>query len=268
MPRWFLANPRSPFFREGEDTSLHPSVYRILRCSVGAVCRRIVWSSILLGESRPALQLSLFLIFLRTESSSSWVNGPSLMSNCLLIILVIDSCVTFSGFPSRFSKCCFHSFILSCWFIAFSFALTVLFLLLTSFIVCRAILDCLSSTESLILSIWFCIYSVCSFIYMPANWYCAVFSFKAFVFVGGIWRLFPCWRHLEAIFTCARFSLTDNVSHGILYLVLGFVGIHFAAASRCTLAKFSYSSFGVPFSVFSCRVSNMFLNSTTYLLLW
>ena len=38
------------------------------------------------------------------------------MSNCLLIILVIGSCVTFGGFPSRFSKWCFHSFILSCWF--------------------------------------------------------------------------------------------------------------------------------------------------------
>ena len=35
----------------------------------------------------------LFLIFLRTESSSSCVNSPSLMSNCLLIILVIGSCV-------------------------------------------------------------------------------------------------------------------------------------------------------------------------------
>ena len=108
----------------------------------------------------------------------------NLMSNCLLIILVIGSCVTFGGFPSRFSKCCFHSFILSCWFAAYSFALTVLFLLLTSFIVYQAILDCLSSTESLILSIWFCMYSVCSFIYMPGNWYCAVFSFRAFVFVG------------------------------------------------------------------------------------
>ena len=125
----------------------------------------------------------LFLIFLRTESSSSCVNGPSLMSNCLLIILVIGSCVIFGGFPSKFSKYCFHSFILSCWFAALSFALAVFFLLLTSFIVCQAILDCLSSTESLILSIWFWMYSVCSFIYMPANWYCAVFSFKAFVFV-------------------------------------------------------------------------------------
>ena len=31
----------------------------------------------------------LFLIFLSTESSSSRVNSPGLMSNCLLIILVI-----------------------------------------------------------------------------------------------------------------------------------------------------------------------------------
>ena len=85
----------------------------------------------------------LFLIFLRTESSSSCVNSPSLMSNCLLIVLVIGSCVIFGGFPSKFSKCCFHSFILSCWFAAFSFALAVFFLLLTSFIVCQAILDCL-----------------------------------------------------------------------------------------------------------------------------
>ena len=164
-----------------------------LHCSVGAVCRRIIWSSILLGEISSNPAAFLFLIFLRTESSSSWVNGPSLMYNCLLIILVIGSCVTFVEFPSRFSKCCFHSFILSCWFAAFSFALTVLFLLLTSFIVYQAILDCLSSTESLILSIWFWMYSVCSFIYMPANWYCAVFSFGAFLFVGffdSFWRLF------------------------------------------------------------------------------
>ena len=53
----------------------------------------------------------LFLIFLSIESSSFGVNGPSLMSNCLLIIiLVIGPCVTFRGFPSRFWKCCFHSY--------------------------------------------------------------------------------------------------------------------------------------------------------------
>ena len=94
----------------------------------------------------------LFLIFLSTESSSSCVNGPSLMSN-LLIIFVIGSCVTFGRFPSKFSKCCFHWYIRSCWLVAFSLAFAVLYLLLTSFTVCHALLDCLSSTESLILSI-------------------------------------------------------------------------------------------------------------------
>ena len=58
------------------------------------------------------------------------------------------------------------------------------FLLLTLFIVCHAILDCLSSTESLILSIWFCMYSVCSFRYMFPNSFCAFFSFRAFALVA------------------------------------------------------------------------------------
>ena len=102
----------------------------------------------------------LFLIFLCTESSSSWVNGPGLMSNCLLIILVIGSYITFGGFPSKFSKCCFHSCFGSSWLVAFSLAFAVLFLLLTSFTVCHAILDCPSSTEFLIFLIWFCMYSV------------------------------------------------------------------------------------------------------------
>ena len=78
------------------------------------------------GEISSSPEAFLFLIFLSTESSSSRVNGPRLMSNCLLIILVIGLCVTFAWFPSRFSKCCFHSFILSCWFVAFSLALVVL----------------------------------------------------------------------------------------------------------------------------------------------
>ena len=129
----------------------------------------------------------LFLIFLTTESSSSLVKGPSLMSNCLLIILMISLSVIFGGLPSRFLKCCSHSFTLSCWLAAFNFALAVLFLLLTSLIVCQAILDCQSSTKSLILSIWFCMYSACSFRYIPANWYCAFSSFRAFVFVGFFW---------------------------------------------------------------------------------
>ena len=135
-----------------------------------------------------------FLIFLRTESSSSCVNGLSLMSNCLLIILVIASCVIFGGFPSRISKCCLHGFILSCWFAAFSFSLAVFFLLLTSFIVCQAILDCLSSTESLILSLWFWMYSVCSFIYICLLIYIVLFLIFGhlclLVFFDSFWRLF------------------------------------------------------------------------------
>ena len=57
---------------------------------------------------------------------------------------------TFGGFPSRFWKCCFHSFICSYWFVAFSLALAVVSHLFTPFIVCDAIVDCLSSTEFLI----------------------------------------------------------------------------------------------------------------------
>ena len=201
----------------------------------------------------------LFSIFLSTVSNSFWVDGLSLMSNCLLTILMIGSCVTFSGFPSRFSKCCFHSFICSCWFVAFSLALVVLFLLLTSFIVYQAILDCLSFTELLILSIWFCMYSASSFRYMLANSFCAFFSFRAFVLVGFY------LLHLEAVFTSAHFSRITNVSHGTLDLVLCFVGMYFAAASRWVLMKFSYSSFGVRVSVFSCSAWNLFLNAIIYL---
>ena len=153
-----MANPRSPFLGKW---SMHPFIhlsigfwlYTALQCRSSMSSNCLVFHTS--GGISSSLAAFLFLIFLRTESSSSCVNCPSLMSNCLLIILVIGSCVIFGGFPSKFSKCCFHSFILSCWFAAFSFALAVFFLLLTSFIVCQAILDCLSSTESLILSIWF-----------------------------------------------------------------------------------------------------------------
>ena len=94
---------------------------------------------------------------------------------------------------------------------------------------------------------------------MLANSFCGFFSFRAFVFIEFF------LLHLEAVSTSTRFSLTANVSHGTLDLVLGFVGMHFAAASRCALTKFSYSSFGVRFSVFSCSAWNLFLNSNIYL---
>ena len=151
-----------------------------------------------------------FLIFLSTKSSSSCVNGSSLMSNCFLIILVNGSCVTFGGFPSKISKCCFHRCIRSCRLVAFSLAFAVLFLLFTSFAVSHAIPDCLSSTDSLILLIWFCMYSVCPFRYVLANSLSVFLSFRALV-LARFSRL-----HLAAVFTSARFSLTANVSHGTL----------------------------------------------------
>ena len=50
----------------------------------------------------------LFLIFVSTTSSSSWVNCPSLMSTWLWMIFVIGSSVTLGDFSSRFLKCSFH----------------------------------------------------------------------------------------------------------------------------------------------------------------
>ena len=94
---------------------------------------------------------------------------------------------------------------------------------------------------------------------MLANSFCAFFSFRAFVFVGFF------LLHLEAVFTFACFSLTANVSQGTLNLVLGFVAMYFATASRCALMKFLYSSFGVSISIFSCSASNLFFNASSYL---
>ena len=89
------------------------------------------------------------------------------------------------------------------------------------------------------------------------------YSFCAFLFPDICVRFFLL--HLLAVFMSARFSLTANVSHGTLDLVLCFVSMYFAAASQWALTKFSYLSFGVRVSVFSCSTSNLFLNAITYL---
>ena len=172
---------------------------------------------------------------------------------------MIGSWITSGGFPSKFSKCCFHRFIRSCWLVAFRLVFAVLFILLTSFIACHAILDWLLSTESLILWIRFCMHSFWPFSYMLANSCFAFLSFWALVLVGFF--LF----HLEAVFTSARFSLTANVSHGTLYFVLSLVGMNSAAASRWALTKFLCFSFGVGVFVCSCRSSYVFLSANLYL---
>ena len=174
------------------------------------------------------------------------------MSNWLLIIFVIGSCVTFGGFPRNFLKSCFHGCIRSSWLVAFSLAFVGLFLLLTSFTVCHAILDYLSSTESLILLTWFCMYSICSFRHILANSFCAIINFRALVEFLLL--------HLEAVFTSAHFFLTANVSHRTLDLALYLVGMHYAATSQWALTKFSYSSFGVGISDIFWSASNLFLS--------
>ena len=143
-------------------------------------------------------------------------------------------------------------------FLAFSLALAVFFPLLTSVTVCHAILDYLSSVKSLILLIWFYMYSACSFRYTLANSFCAFLGFRALVLVGFL------LLHLEAVFTSAHFFQTANVSHGTLLLALCLVGVHSAASSKWALTKFSYLSFGVGVSDISC-VSNLFLSVNAYL---
>ena len=100
-----------------------------------------------------------FLTFLNTKPGSSCVKSPSLMSSWSQIILTIWSSVTLEGFPSKLSKYCFHRCFCSSSLSAFA----VLFILLTSITICHAILNSLSSTECLILLIWFWMYFVCSF---------------------------------------------------------------------------------------------------------
>ena len=89
----------------------------------------------------------LFLVFQSTSLSSSWVKCPSLMSSWLLMIFVIGLFVTLKEFPRRFLKYSFHISICFSWQVAFSLTFEELFLFLTSFTVCHAILDCLSSAE-------------------------------------------------------------------------------------------------------------------------
>ena len=108
----------------------------------------------------------LFLIFVCTMSSSSWVYCPSLMFSWSLIIFLIGLSVTIGEFPSRFLKCSFHICIRSTWQAASSFALDVLFFLLTSFTVCYAITDCLSfewvfNFTDLALNVFYLFFLVC-----------------------------------------------------------------------------------------------------------
>ena len=111
----------------------------------------------------------LFLIFVRTTLSSSWLNCPSLTSGWWLIIFVIGFSVTLGEFLSRFFKHSFPVCIRSSWLAAFSLALAMLFFLLTSLTVSHAIQDCLSSNEFFLL-IRPLMHSICSFLCTLISW--------------------------------------------------------------------------------------------------
>ena len=85
----------------------------------------VFYTSVGISSSPAAV---LFFIFLSTESSSSCVNCPSLMSNWLLMIFMIGTYVTFTGIPSKFWKCGFHWCIPFSWLVAFSLAFAVMYL--------------------------------------------------------------------------------------------------------------------------------------------
>ena len=205
-------------------------------------------------SSNPAV--FLFLISLN-ESSSSCVNCPSLMSNCLLILLVIGSCITFGGFPGKFLKCCFHSCIRSSWLACFQFSFHSA-IPSANFVYCLPCYPGLSVFNRVSNLIDLILYAFCSFRYTLANSFCAFLSFWALILVG--FHLL----HLEAVFMSARFFLSANVFHETLGLALCLVGMHSAAASWWTLTKFSYSSFGVGVSDFSCSASTLYGKTTIH----
>ena len=172
------------------------------------------------------------------------------MSSWLLIVFVICSLITFGCFPSKFSTFYFHKCILSSWLASFSLAIAIIFLLLPSFTVFHAILDYLSSAESLILKIWFCMNSVSSF--------CAFLSFWVLILVGFL------QLNRDEVFTSASFF---NRYCLILYHIFSSCldDMHSAVASKWALTNFSYSSFRVIVSDISWSASNLFLSVNVYL---
>ena len=195
----------SPFLKKGRmQPFVHFSIvfwlYTVLQYQSSMLSNSLIFHTSSGISSR--LAAFLFLIFVFTMSSSC-INCPS----WLLIIFMIGLSVTLGYFPSKFLKCSFHKCLHSFWLAAFSFALEVLFLLLTSFTVCHTIQDCLSSTKFLILLIWSWMYSVCSFKYALVSSLCAFLSFWALALVGFL------LLHRDAIFILSHFFLTANVSH-------------------------------------------------------
>ena len=207
MSRQFFAIPKSPVWGKGWcnlfSISQLCSVH-IWLCSIGAVGPRMVFSSILLEVISSRSAAFVFLSFLMTTLSFSWVKCPSLMCRWLLILFVIDLSLILRDFPIRFFKCTFHMWIRS-WLSAFFFlVLGMLFLLLTSFTVSYALRDCLFSTEFLILLIWPWMYLF--LLYTLIRSLGAFLNFWALALVGLI------LLHKDPVFTLSRYFSTATVS--------------------------------------------------------
>ena len=187
-----MAIPRSPFLGKGR---MHPFVHlSIVFWFYTALQSRSSMSSNFLVFHTSAT--FLFLIFLRTESRSSYVNCPSLMSNLSLIIIVIASCITFGGYRSKFWKCCFHKCIRSSWLVAFSYSFrsTLPSAPFVYRLLCYPRLSNLHQVSNLIDLI---LYVFCLFFLV--NSFCAFLSFWALILVRFL------LLHREAVFMSARF---------------------------------------------------------------
>ena len=144
-----LNDSKVTFFGEGEDAAFftHFSMDSV------AYLKYVIKFPCLSGSISSWSAAFLLFIFVNTILSSSSVNCPCLISTWLLIIFVIGLSLTLRKFPSKFLKCFFYYCIIPSWLATFSFTLEVLFLPLTSFIVCHANYDYLSSTKFLVF--WF-----------------------------------------------------------------------------------------------------------------
>ena len=163
---------------------------------------------------RPAA--SLFLIFVSTTSSFSWVNFSSLISSGLLMIFVIVLSVNLGDFPNRFFKYSFHERIRSSWLAAFSLVLEVLFLF-THFIYCLPCYSRLSIFNWIsVLLIWLWRYSICFLFFFS---YVTYFTLCILKFHGVFISLVP-FLYRDAFFRLFRLFLTANFSHVALWLAL------------------------------------------------
>ena len=130
----------------------------------------------------------IYCYFLSTVLSSSSVNCSSLMSSWPLVILWIGLSVISGEILRWFSKSSFHSWSLSSLQAALNFSLDLLFLSLSSFIVCHAIR-------------LFVFHRVSSFIDLTLNVFCFSFWYVLICsWVSACWHLLNFFYRIRMFF--------------------------------------------------------------------